>query len=169
MDTDQVKYLKKWYCESPSAEKRVKFSDIHNELLSQFLNVSWNYRAVSETIQAAFPHSVSKIQGKAHHRYIHGIDINKPDTSSSDSLENEELLAYVKVLEERIAELEQAQSTAFLPNVVDSQVQRVLNPYHTVYHGPDTLQHFQRFSVDEVPREIHTHAPDVLRLFQLMA
>ena len=99
MDTEEVKYLKKRYRESPSAEKKVKFSDIHNELQSQFPTVSWNYRTVSETIQTAFPHSQSKAHGKAHHRYIHRIDVNTSDVSSSDSMEKEELLAYVKVLE----------------------------------------------------------------------
>ena len=37
-----------------------------------------------------------------------------------------------------------------------------------MYHGPDTLQHFQSFSIDEVLREIRTHAPDVLHLFQVI-
>lgn len=165
MDNDHVKYLKKRYRESPSAEKKVKFSDLHDKLSSQFPSASWNYRAVSETIKAAFPHSVSKVHGKAHHRYIHGIDIN---TDSSGSQEKEELQEYVKVLEQRIAELEGVQSTVFTPEVVDSQVQQMLNPSRIVYHGPDTLQHFQSFCIDEVLSEIRTHTPDVLRLFQLI-
>ena len=37
-----------------------------------------------------------------------------------------------------------------------------------MYHGPDTLQHFQSFSLDEVLCEIRTHAPEVLRLLQLI-
>ena len=86
--------MKCLYHESLSAEKKVKFSDLQNDLMSQFPNTSWNYRAVSETVQAAFPQSVSKMHGKAHHRYIHGIDVNKPSTSSADSLEKEELQAY---------------------------------------------------------------------------
>ena len=115
MDTDHVKHLKKRYRESPSAEKKVKFLEIHDELTSIFPSASWNYRAVSETIQAAFPHSVSKVHGKARHRYIHGIDVNTPGRASRDSLEKEELQEYVKVLEQRIAELEEVQSTAFTP------------------------------------------------------
>ena len=83
MDTDQVKYLKKRYRDS----LKVK---LHNELQSQFATVSWNYRAVSESIQTAFPHSVSKTHRKVHHRYIH---VNIPGASSSDSMEKEELLA----------------------------------------------------------------------------
>ena len=44
----------------------------------------------------------------------------------------------------------------------------MLNPSRMVYHGPDTLEHFHSFSVDEVLSEVRTHAPDVLRLFQLI-
>ena len=163
-----MKYLKKRYCESPSAEKKVKFSDLQNDLVSQFPKTSWNYRAVSETVQAAFPQSVSKMHGKAHHRYIHGIDVNEASTSSGDSVEKEELQAIVKHLEGRVAELERLQSTAIMPERVESQVMYMLNPSREVYHGPDTLQHFQTFSVDEVLSEIRTHAPEVLRLFQLI-
>ena len=124
MDNDHVKYLKKQYLESPSAEK-VKFSDLHDKFSSQFPSTSWNYCAVSETIKAAFPHSVSKVHGKARHRYIHGIDVN---TDSSGSQE-EELQEYV-FLEQHTAELEGVQSTAFTPEAVDSQVQQKLKFVH---------------------------------------
>ena len=63
-----------------------------------------------ETIQAAFPNSVSKVHWKAHHRYIHSIDVNTPAAGSSNSLEKE-LQEYVKVLEQHIAELEGVQSS----------------------------------------------------------
>ena len=76
---------------------------------------SWNYRAVTLTVQAAFSQSVSKIHGKAHHRYIHCIEANEPGTSSRDSLEKEELQAHVKYIEGRIAELERLQSAAIMP------------------------------------------------------
>ena len=163
-----MKYLKRRYRESPSAEKKVKFSDLQSELVSQFPQTSWNYRAVTQTVQAAFPQSVSKIHGKAHHRYIHCIEVNEPGTSSSDSLEKEELQAHVKHLEGCIAELERLQSAAIMPERVESQVQCLLNPSREVYHGPDTLQNFQTFSVDEVLSEIRTHAPEVLHLFQVI-
>ena len=73
MDNDHVKYLKKQFRESPLAYM------INSR---RFTSASWNYSAVSETIKAAFPHSVSKVHGKAHHRYIHGIDINTDSSGS---------------------------------------------------------------------------------------
>ena len=56
----------------------------------------------------------------------------------------------MKVLEQRFAELEGVQSTAFMPEVVDSQVQQMLNPSCIVYHGPDTYSSTLAECVDEV-------------------
>ena len=37
-----------------------------------------------------------------------------------------------------------------------------------VFHGPDTIEHFQSFSVERVITELQTDAPDVYRLFQML-
>ena len=180
MESDKVTYLRR-YRESPSAEKKVKFSDIEDDLTSQFPSTSWNSRIVSETVRAAFPLSESKQHGKSHHRYIHGIEISVSDptdltatiTFLKESLEmekmkNEQLQLPGKHLEQHITELKDLQSTAFWPDVIDSQIHQAMNPTHSVYHGPDTLDHFHSFSVDGVISELRSHAPDVFRLFSLI-
>ena len=43
-----------------------------------------------------------------------------------------------------------------------------MNSAHSAYHGPDTVGHFYSFSIDHVISELHTHAPDVFRLFNLI-
>ena len=56
METEKVEYLKKRFRECPSAEKKIKFSDIQDDLVSRFPSTSWNARIVAETVRAAFPH-----------------------------------------------------------------------------------------------------------------
>ena len=173
--------MRKRYRESPSAEKYIKFSDIEDDLVSQFPSTSWNSQMVSKAVNTAFPQSFKKQHGRSRNSYIHGIEVNESDpTGPSSSLillkesldsekkRNEQLLLHIKHLEQHIAELEHRQSTAFWPDVIDSQVQQVMNPSHSVYHGPDTLEHFHSFSVDGVISELRTHAPDVFRLFNLI-
>ena len=44
----------------------------------------------------------------------------------------------------------------------------MMNSARSAYHGPDTVGHFYSFSIDHVISELHTHAPDVFRLFNLI-
>ena len=76
-ETNEVKYLKKRYRECPTGEKRIKFSNIENDLISQFPSTSWNSRSVS---RAVCPSSESKKHGKNRHiMYVDGIDLNECD------------------------------------------------------------------------------------------
>ena len=52
MESEKVEYLRKRFRESPSSEKKIKFSDIKDDLISQFPSASWNARIVSETVRA---------------------------------------------------------------------------------------------------------------------
>ena len=44
----------------------------------------------------------------------------------------------------------------------------MMNLARSAYHGPDTVDHFYSFSIDHVISELHTHASDVFRLFNLI-
>jgi hypothetical protein len=178
--TEKIAYLRKRYRETPSADKKVKFSDIHSDLTTRFPSVSWNSRQVSETVQSAFPQSSSKQHGKYHTTYVHGIEANEPDhadpillASLKQSLEaekakNEQLVLNTLKLEEENAKLRGLLATAFQSDVIESQVQSMMNLGRSAYHGPDTVDHFYSFSIDHVISELHTHAPDVFRLFNLI-
>ena len=61
MESERIEYSKKWYRESPSSEKKIKFSYIQDDLTLHFPTAYWNARIVSETVRAAFPRSESKI------------------------------------------------------------------------------------------------------------
>lgn len=174
MESDKVHYLRKRFRECPTSEKKIKFSDIKDDLVSQFPTVSWNARIVSETVRAAFPQSESKQHGRSHSCYIHGIEENEiqlTDQASTVSLleaerkKNEELLSRVQHLEQENAELRCA---ALQPAVLESQLQQLMNPIHPVYHGPDTVGHFDSFSIDGIINDLRTHCSDVFRLFNTL-
>ena len=173
MESEKVKYLRKRYRESPSSEKKIKFSDIYDDLASQFLTATWNARIVSETVRAAFPQSESKQHGRSHNRYIHGIEENKCESTGSsvqllleaERKKNEELISRVQHLERENADLRCA---VLQPDVLDSQLQALMNSSHSAYHGPDTVPHFESFSVDSVITELRTHCPDVFRLLNTL-
>ena len=135
----------------------------------------------SETVRSAFPQSSSKQNGKFHTTYVHGIEINEPDPADHESplmaslkqslqseKKNQQLVLRTRKLEEENAELRGLLETAFQPDVLVSQVQLMINSAHSSYHGPDTADHFHSFSIDHVISELHTHAPDVFRLFNII-
>lgn len=174
MDSEKVQYLRKRFRECPTGEKKIKFSDIKDDLVSRFPTASWNARIVSETVRAAFPQSESKQHGRSHSHYIHGIEENEiqpTDHASTMSLleaerkKNEELVSRVQHLEQENAELRCA---ALQPAVLESQLQQMMNPSHPVHHGPDTVAHFDCFSIDGVINDLRSHCPDVFRLFNTL-
>lgn len=182
-----MKYLKGRYREDPSAEKRVKFSDIEDDLVQQFPSISYSAKRVSQVVSSAFPKSVSKKCGKKRHKYLYGIDAftneeqeSPPSTShgacamtsSSEMLEieNKELKVKVQLLQAQVAELEEKVRTFEVKDEeLDWQMQRALHADNTVVHGPNTIEHFGSFSIDTVIQDLKQCAPDVYRLFSQLA
>lgn len=152
MESEKVEYLRKRFRESPSSEKKI--SDIKDDPISQFPSASWNARIVSQTVRAAFPRSESKQHGRSHSQYIHGIEENEIQATDhagimslleAERMKNRDLLSRVQHLEQENADL---RSVVLQPAVLESQLQQVMNPAHPVYHGPDTVAHFDSFSID---------------------
>ena len=52
--------------------------------------------------------------------------------------------------------------------MIENQVAKLINPARCVHHGPDTLDHFDKFSLDDVITEIRAHAPDVFSLVNVI-
>ena len=181
METEEVEYLKKRYRECPTGEKKIKFSDIEDDLVSQFPSTSWNSRSVSQVVRTAFPSSESKKHGKSRHVYVHGIDLNARDPMESSDVSSlqqslsferkriEELESRLKQMaEQHKVELEKVRSTAISSETLECQVQQLMHSSRAVYHGPDTLEHFDSFSIDGVISEIRTYAPDLLHLLHVI-
>ena len=47
-------------------------------------------------------------------------------------------------------------------------MQALLHPDNTIFHGPNSIDHFNHFSLDEVIREMRTSAPDVISLLSTL-
>ena len=63
------------YGENPSAEKKVKFSNIEDDLMQNFPSTSYNAQIVSQVIAQAIPQAVSKQHGKKQDKFLFGIDV----------------------------------------------------------------------------------------------
>ena len=81
---------------------------------------------------------------------------------------NSQLVAKVQDLEATVRQQKQQLASMVDPvSLLVGQFDQVLqHSTHQVFHGPDTVEHFNAFSVDEVIRELKSDAPDVYQLFQ---
>ena len=68
-------------------------------------------------------------------------------------------------LEKRVADLEKNLSHK---DELDTQMQSLLHYGNTVFHGPNSIDHFNSFSLEEILREMRTSAPDVISLFSTL-
>ena len=94
-------------------------------------------------------------------------DCNTKDKDNPLAIENKQLHKQVEELQQRVRELEHHHSIVH-QNLVD-QMQLLLHPSNAVFHGPDTVEHFNNFSIDSIVSELQTKAPDVVDLFQMLS
>jgi hypothetical protein len=168
MDSIEVRYLKGRYREAPSAEKKVKFSDIEDDLVQHFPSTSYNAQKVSHVIAQAFPQAISKRHGKKRHKFLDVRSTEECEQPSVDALvaENRELKVRVEELEACIAELQKKVKSM---EELDVQMHSALHTSNAIFHGPNSISHFEKFSLDLILGEVHEHAPDVLSLFSALA
>ena len=179
-------WIKHRYRVSGPEASRVKFSDILEEVQSSFPTSSISSYVVSNAITKEFPTSISKKLGEKKHKYVYGIAINPEaggDTTTDlaskvlsleQSLQQERMMKehlwqQLQQLQQEFEELKLQQQASLSAQHLDDQMQKLLRPDKSTFHGPDTVDHFQRFSLDAVIAELHTYAPDVGNLFQKLA
>ena len=107
-----------------------------------------------------------------------GLSPSSSSSSISASLDDPALKAALKKIEElehenrllqnRIDEQERQEHSRVLATTLDAQVSRLLCSDLSVFHGPDTIEHFNDFSVDAALAEIRNHAPAVVELLDTM-
>ena len=88
-------WLRKRYQEAPlkgSCAKKVKLSDVFEELEKQFVPAKFSANIISQTIKEAFPQSCTKPSGKLRHKFISGIEPVSCDTSNQVSCNHAALL-----------------------------------------------------------------------------
>lgn len=183
-------WLRKRYREGPVEgpdRKCVKVSDLQDSLSQANYNLSANEIAV--LVKETFPHSVRKRLGGNRHTYVCGIEtipqvdpLAVPDSNAQtlsalldvERKRNQELMMKVSALQaenesltSRVAELEKQQSSSLLNHELEMDC--LLNPRNGVFHGPNTTENFESFSVDNILAEIRHQAPDVYHLFCRLA
>ena len=163
--------------------KKVKFSKIHNELVAHFTNTNFNSLAVSQAIKEAFPNTESKPCGKANDCFVFGLQeqesLSIHDSSTHalmatlehERISNRDLQARL-IMMEKVHELEarvhELEATAYTPAILDDRMNRAMNPRFQIYHGPDSVDHFDDFCVERMIDVVEQQAPDVPRLLSML-
>ena len=169
MESEEQKWLRKHYHPAPSdgpAAKRTKFSDIQQQLTSKFPNKTFNSTNVSAAIKSVFPHALSKPVGKSRQKYVFGLE-KAAEADDSFTLDEKQLLEQIRVLEERVEQLEKEKSSSS-SSQLSCEFLSLLKPEHAVYHGPDNIIHFKSFNVDTVIAEMCDFAPNLYGLLKSM-
>ena len=157
-------------------QKKIKFSHIKDDVQRHCPSSSISTQSLSRAISAQFPNTESKHLGKAH-VYVFGIDkiCDEGTTSTSvagttdSSLEEITLLqCQIHLLQKRVNELEQQQVSLISTQKLGTQMSQLLHPHHSIFHGPNTIGHFDELSVDAIITELLTHAPDVYELLNIL-
>ena len=76
---------------------------------------------------------------------------------------NAELESWNIELEKQVKE-----SSALSPSTLASQMDGMISAQYSAYHGPDTIAHFNDFSIDHLITEFKVHAPDVWQLLNIL-
>ena len=168
--------LKKRYRPAPSEGplcKKVKFDDIRHYVSEQFPSLS--SKMISEAIHSAFPETYTKKHGHKRLTYVFGLEHivctslsgdQAPSTpgpifhAEASSLADQ--IALNAELQERIKQLEK--EVKEYPRSLVSQVDHLVSPSHAVFHGPNTIDNFEHFSIDKITKEFEQYAPDVFKL-----
>ncbi len=142
--------------------KRVKFSDILDEAATELPPVV-SSTALSQAIREEFPNSVSRRVGDKRYTYVYGIDKDEDPQSLLELTlkRNRDLEREVQELKQKVVQLEQESAHA---QNSDDQMQSLLRPDRLCYHGPDTIEHLESFSLDAIIIEFSATAPDVMEL-----
>lgn len=168
MDSTKEEWLRKHFTETLSEgpqAKHVKFEHVYSGITSAFHDTKFNYKMVANGIKSVFPNSTSRQVGKARKSHIFGIEPQEqPEPHSSPQLQqeiefNSRLRLQVKALEERVHGLEEN---------LAGQINSLTASNNLAYHGPDTVDHFNHFTMAKLLEEFEQLSPDVLRLLRVL-
>ena len=179
-EADLRRLLKRLYREAPSSgpdAKKVKFSHMKDEVQRHCPSSSVSTQSLSRAISAQFPNTESKHLGTARHLYVLELDticdggetsISVTSTSDNSSEQIAILQHQIHLLQKKVSELAQQQVSLISTQTLDTQMSQLLHPHHCIFHGPNTVDHFNELSVDGIITELSTHAPDLYELFNVL-
>ena len=164
----------------PLFAKKVKFSDLQEQLQSHFSLTQFSQYSINHLVRDVFPNVVSKQVGKSKHRYFFGMGQNTPisasqsdasvisspstgQASAMESVNVAELLLKISQLEDRMKQLERESHSSMI-----QQADSILQHKSTITHGPDTIDNFHGFNMDSVVAELEKQAPELCQLFKMI-
>ena len=179
--------------EEAPPEKRIRFYEVHDKLHNQF-NVSATHTA--KVLKAAFPQTERKRVGREKHSYYTRITWKARPVSSHPQPPPQlvgaspsslplglvpvtqpppeppsavaQLLARNYELESRVKHLEERMEKMVSAAQIEQEVASLVQSEGQVVYGPDTPEHFQSFSLDQVSREVQSGAPTLYGLMQMI-
>lgn len=161
MESAEIKWLQSTFQETPydgdsPRPKRMKFSDVSDELQHHFPDREYTSYETSRYIHQAFPNAESK-RGKGRQTYLLGLErkfLPEPagDTSS--------LLMQIQQLKDRVRELEKDR----LGEVFCRQADEIIQHKGIVTQGPVSLEAFNSLDLHSIITELSTRAPDLFQL-----
>ena len=156
------KWLREQYRSAPSEgpeAKRMKFSDMYTDLSSRFSSTNFNPKMISQEIKGAFPDTYSKAVGKGRVKHVFGIERATQAQDSTSQCEG--LRERVRQLEDRVRELEQHQEFSH-------EMNSLLAPNLSLYHGPNNITNFDSFTMDSMVEELVKISPTLYDLFKTL-
>lgn len=170
MESGEVqKWLRERYQSAPTEgplAKKMKFGDLQDALTTQFSSTIFNPRMVSREIKTAFPNTFSKASGKGRLMHIYGIEqVGHELPCVPKTPEHEACEEKIKLLEKRVQELEKELNR---PSTVYNEMNSLLTPSLSAYHGPNDIKNFDAFSMDSMVEELTKCAPNLFGLFQTL-
>ena len=170
MESEEIKWLKSVFreaeydCDSPQP-KRVKFSDVSDELQKHFPK-EYSTRDSSLIIHEAFPNADSKRFGKARQTYLLGLERQPVASTFSPAATSSELVSdlhmQIELLKQRVAELEKAQEKS--EETFCQQADNIIQRKSEVTMGPTTLEGFHHHDLQSIITELQGRAPDLYHL-----
>lgn len=186
MESEEIRWLKKRYHSAPTDGelqdiKKVKFEHIRKDMTAQFPSKKLSNYQVSQAVSTAFPNTFSRASTHDRTKHIFGLEeiTDTPCVQSVDleaenqrlrllvddqQLRLQEMLNRIDELERQVAQLQKQLDSSVQSPSLESQVGRLLSAQNAAYHGPDTITHFNDFSMDHVITEFKSQAPDVWQL-----
>ena len=89
-------------------------------------------------------------------------------TSGSSSEQIASLQHQIDLLQKKVSDLRQQHVSLISTRTLDTQMSQLLHPHHCIFHGPNTVDHFNELSVDGIITEVSTHAPDLYKLLNVL-
>ena len=182
MESKEAKWLKRKYQEVDfsTSGPSVKFARLADDIKGNFPDQDYSSRTLSTIVREAFPRSESRKQDASRNKYVFGITLRDAGSADNETVQLQRQVnrlqaklndrdQHIQLLQQKVASLEQSQSAAISLPILQTQMTSLLDSDFQLYHGPNSIENFDNFSVDSVISELQSNAPDVFELLKTLS